>query len=518
MLVYVEMKKVDSSVRRALDGAPDLTLLSPVDAPSGQHARATPARRRASHERDVRVRAELAYRRKMVALLRQTGRVVSLHILDASVLWLAAVLVAALGGSGLERAATSIGLIIVSLIALNTQAAYRPGPGRREFRRLVLGMAVAGLVVLFTPLLTGETAVPTATVLGFVVVGSILLGLERMAVDTLLRRIYARGIGLRRAVILAPADVAIALMHDLDSAENPDQQVVGYLTPDPTADSRALGSLDDLASVLDELDVREVLLPWPATSEVVERTTTACFERGVVVLMMPWAGDHLHGWAEPVRIGSAIGYQLHPSRLRMPVLAVKRILDVLLAGLGVLLTLPLMGLIAVAIKLDSRGPVFFKQWRVGVGGSDFLMWKFRSMALGSDERKEELAHMNQYPSRNLFKLKDDPRITRVGRILRRFSLDELPQLFNIIRGDMSLVGPRPPLRKEVAEYAPHHHIRLSVVPGLTGPWQVGGRNLISDFEEVVRLERRYIERWTLGRDVKILLQTIGVVLTGRGAY
>jgi lipopolysaccharide/colanic/teichoic acid biosynthesis glycosyltransferase len=146
------------------------------------------------------------------------------------------------------------------------------------------------------------------------------------------------------------------------------------------------------------------------------------------------------------------------------------------------------------------------------------MWKFRSMRLGSESEQEEIAHLNQYPNRNLFKLKNDPRITRVGRVLRRFSLDELPQLINILRGDMSLVGPRPPLPKEVELYEPHHLVRLTVVPGLSGPWQVSGRNLISDFEEVVRIERAYIEDWTLALDARILAKTVAVVLSGEGAY
>jgi lipopolysaccharide/colanic/teichoic acid biosynthesis glycosyltransferase len=177
-----------------------------------------------------------------------------------------------------------------------------------------------------------------------------------------------------------------------------------------------------------------------------------------------------------------------------------------------------MLLIAMAIKLETRGPVFFRQRRVGLAGHEFVIWKFRSMVADAEEQHAQLDHLNQYPNRNLFKLRRDPRVTRVGRVLRRFSLDELPQVFNILRGDMSLVGPRPPLPAEVAHYDAHHFVRLSVVPGLTGPWQVNGRNLISDFEEVVRLERRYIEEWTLALDVKILVQTVGVVLSGKGAY
>ena len=140
------------------------------------------------------------------------------------------------------------------------------------------------------------------------------------------------------------------------------------------------------------------------------------------------------------------------------------------------------------------------------------------MALQAEEQCDEIAHLNPYSDGRLFKLRDDPRVTRVGKMLRRFSLDELPQLFNVLAGEMSLVGPRPPIPAEVARYEPRHFVRLSVVPGLTGPWQVGGRNLITDFEEVVRLERSYINEWSFALDLKIMAKTVGVVLSGEGAY
>jgi lipopolysaccharide/colanic/teichoic acid biosynthesis glycosyltransferase len=197
---------------------------------------------------------------------------------------------------------------------------------------------------------------------------------------------------------------------------------------------------------------------------------------------------------------------------------VKRSFDLVLAVLGLVLLSPLILAIALAIKLDSAGPVFFRQRRVGLGGRHFTMWKFRSMHCDSEHRQEELSGLNAYGDPRLFKLRSDPRTTRVGRFLRRSSLDELPQLVNVVLGEMSLVGPRPPVPSEVAMYEPHHFVRLSVVPGITGPWQTGGRNLITDFETVVGLERAYIRSWSLLLDAKILLRTFRVVLTGEGAY
>jgi lipopolysaccharide/colanic/teichoic acid biosynthesis glycosyltransferase len=212
------------------------------------------------------------------------------------------------------------------------------------------------------------------------------------------------------------------------------------------------------------------------------------------------------------------GFWLHPVRLEMPSLMLKRAVDIVFTSIALVFCLPLIGIIGIAIKLDSPGPVFFRQRRVGLGGREFTMWKFRSMAHMSDRRRNDVEHLNHYADARLFKLKHDPRITRVGKWLRRFSLDELPQLFNVIAGDMSLVGPRPPLPSEVNAYEQRHYVRLTVVPGMTGPWQVGGRNLITDFEEVVRLEQDYVERWSFGLDLRIMVKTLGVMLSGKGAY
>jgi lipopolysaccharide/colanic/teichoic acid biosynthesis glycosyltransferase len=161
--------------------------------------------------------------------------------------------------------------------------------------------------------------------------------------------------------------------------------------------------------------------------------------------------------------------------------------------------------------------VFVLQQRVGLGGRRFTMWKFRSMTVDAEARELELAHLNIYGN-GTFKLRDDPRVTRVGKFLRRTSLDELPQLFNVLMGDMSIVGPRPALVNDINRYEPHHFERLSVVPGITGPWQVNGRNLITDFETIVKMERDYISSWSLVLDAKIMLRTIGVVVRGDGAY
>jgi len=203
--------------------------------------------------------------------------------------------------------------------------------------------------------------------------------------------------------------------------------------------------------------------------------------------------------------------------LRGRQLLIKRTLDVVVSGLGLALLCPLFGLIAIAIYLSSPGPIFFRQTRVGLGGRLFKITKFRSMVHDAEALREDLATRSLYNDLRLFKIKNDPRVTRLGAFLRRTSLDELPQLWNVLSGDMSLVGPRPPLPAEVDLYEEHHYTRFDVKPGITGPWQVNGRNLITDFEEVIRLEIDYIREWTLWKDLGILLKTIPAVLYMRGA-
>nr|WP_232523274.1 sugar transferase [Nocardioides sp. MAH-18] len=190
--------------------------------------------------------------------------------------------------------------------------------------------------------------------------------------------------------------------------------------------------------------------------------------------------------------------------------------DRAIAALTLFALLPLMLVIAVVIRWDSPGPVLYSQRRVGRGGSTFTMFKFRTMRTDADQRRVDLAHRNDCDA-VLFKLREDPRITRVGRILRRYSLDELPQLINIVRGEMSLVGPRPALPAEVAQYAPDPRHRLAVRPGLTGLWQVSGRSDLS-WDESVRLDLHYVDNWSWALDLRILARTVGAVLGHRGAY
>ena len=194
----------------------------------------------------------------------------------------------------------------------------------------------------------------------------------------------------------------------------------------------------------------------------------------------------------------------------------KRTLDILLSGIALALLSPLFLLIALLIKLEDRGPVFFAQTRVGQFGREFRMFKFRSMCMDAEQRLKDLLAKNQHKQGVTFKLKNDPRITRVGRLLRKFSLDELPQFYNVFKGDMSLVGPRPPVPREVALYSQSDRRRLAVKPGITCIWQVSGRAEI-DFKGQVQLDVQYIESQRTSTDLRILAKTVPAVISGRGA-
>ena len=220
-----------------------------------------------------------------------------------------------------------------------------------------------------------------------------------------------------------------------------------------------------------------------------------------------------------IRVGKFAGYTVvtysinHFDYRRM---IIKRLMDIAGGLVGLVITGVVTPFAALAIKLDSPGPVFFAQTRIGKNGRRFKIYKFRSMYIDAEARKKELEKNNEMQGL-MFKMENDPRITKVGKFIRKTSIDELPQFFNIVKGDMSLVGTRPPTEDEFEKYNSHYRRRISMTPGLTGLWQVSGRSEIVDFDDVVKYDLEYIDNWTLGLDVKILFQTVWVVLTGKGS-
>lgn len=210
--------------------------------------------------------------------------------------------------------------------------------------------------------------------------------------------------------------------------------------------------------------------------------------------------------------------ELDPSKVkeRLVYHTVKRGFDILASGVALVLLSPLFGVLTVKIKKEDGGPAFYSQTRIGKNGKPFKMWKFRSMIVNADKMVKQLEEQNEIDGA-MFKIKDDPRVTKIGHVIRKYSLDELPQLWNVLKGDMSLVGPRPPLPMEVADYTDYDKLRLSVTPGCTGLWQVTKRN-DADFDEMVELDLEYINKSSLWFDFKILLKTVGVVVHPNSAY
>jgi len=279
---------------------------------------------------------------------------------------------------------------------------------------------------------------------------------------------------------------------------------------------KILGKILEIEKVLRENPIDEVISFLPPEHREVSLIANICKDMGVRFSTIP---PHWNELKTPNILLHKIAAIPILSFIFNPFdewkLFFKRLIDIVISASLLILSAPLFLVIAIAIKLDSEGPVFYVQERCGLNGRIFPMLKFRSMVVGADKMKEELRLFNEM-SGPVFKMKDDPRVTRVGRWLRKTSLDELPQLINVLKGDMSLVGPRPPLPEEVKQYERWQMRRLSVKPGITCIWQISGRNEI-DFDEWVRLDLYYIDHWSLSLDLKILIRTIPAVITGRGA-
>lgn len=260
----------------------------------------------------------------------------------------------------------------------------------------------------------------------------------------------------------------------------------------------------------------EVFIDIPETMEWRKEITDVCMEMGITT-RLNIGGIGLESKNAIVETFSDYVVVTSSIRIAEPrQLLIKRIMDIAGGIVGVALTGILTLILGPIIFFQSPGPIFFSQERVGRSGRRFRIYKFRSMYLDAEERKKELMKQNKMQGL-MFKMDNDPRITPIGRFIRKTSLDEFPQFFNVLKGDMSLVGTRPPTIDEYEQYEAHHKARLAAKPGLTGMWQVSGRSDIVDFEEVVRLDKKYITEWNIGLDLRILFETVKIVITGKGS-
>lgn len=513
------------SLLTVVDGA---SAASPTAAPSNAaQAQRTP--RAALPEADIRRRIDEAFRRGWREIARRFGRVAVLGVADFAASALA-VLVAVEVGTRLGAVSTAVAgpmsairpLLIpvypVQLLALHVFGAYGPGNSRVSFRRVMRGIGLAVVLVWLQTILGGVAPIPGSLLLIYAPVGGLMIYGGRILVDRCIQAAYRKGIGRRRVIFIGLEQDIGRLHHPSAGREGADIDVVRLLTPDQAIHSIGSSGPHSLEEILRASRAAGVIIGSTLRHEDFEALVRHCFELGATVSVVPQTIERIGAVRLELReAGSGVLLKIAPAGLRLPQLALKRCMDLVLATIGLIVVSPIMLLIAVAIKLDSPGPVLFSQIRAGLGGRPFRMFKFRTMVADADAIKQQLQHLNESGDPRLFKIRNDPRITRVGRILRKTSLDELPQLFNVVRGEMSLVGPRPFFPDDLASYEDHHFERLYVLPGITGLWQISGRSDVVDFEEVVRLDRAYIRGWSLWRDLAILLRTVPAAF-GRGAY
>jgi exopolysaccharide biosynthesis polyprenyl glycosylphosphotransferase len=351
----------------------------------------------------------------------------------------------------------------------------------------------------------------------------LLTGLSRLVKGFIEARLRRRGIGVDRVLIVGGGEVGRAVIRTVVARPELGYEIVGLVDDNPDKGHshigrvKGLGGLDRLANVLDCESVDQVIvtLPWMYHRKI-SGIVQECERRQITARIVP---DLFQMSLSQVDVDDLGGIPLIGVRefaISRWQRALKRAMDVVLAPLIAILLAPLMGVIALAIRVDSPGSIVFRHLRVGKAGRQFWCYKFRSMYEGAENERKQLEALNERDG-PVFKIRDDPRRTRVGRWLRRTSLDELPQLYNVVRGEMSLVGPRPPLPSEVAQYEGWQIRRLEVAPGMTGLWQVSGRSKLS-FDEQCLLDIYYIENWSPIIDAKILLRTVPKVFTGDGAY
>lgn len=460
----------------------------------------------------------------------------ALVVLDTAALSLAVILgyltrfgIGPPGGAVLPYAVFAPGLVLAWLVSLKALRCYDDrvvGYGADEYRRVgVASLRLASGVVIVGWIL--DVGVPRGFLVTSFAAGVVGLELARFVARKRLHRSRARGRGWsRKVLVVGDAAHVLELVHTLRRELYAGYQVIGACIPDvllapvpqQLGDVPVVGSFRGIPEAATAIgaDTVAVTASGELTATRLRRLGWQLESTGVDLVVAPAltdvAGPRIH--TRPVAGLPLI--HVEAPEFRGARKLVKGLVDKAFALFALTLLLPLLIVIALTVLVDSRGPVLFRQTRVGQEGREFGVWKFRTMEVNADARLVELAPRNETDGL-LFKLRDDPRVTRVGRLLRNWSLDELPQLVNVLFGQMSLVGPRPPLPSEVARYDGDVARRLLVKPGMTGLWQISGRSDLS-WEDGVRLDLYYVENWSLAADLTILWKTFGAVVNRRGAY
>jgi exopolysaccharide biosynthesis polyprenyl glycosylphosphotransferase len=421
--------------------------------------------------------------------------------------------------SNLTSVHISFLLLYVTLLLLSAywQKLYSPATQRSrgaETDRVLRAVVVATLVLTAFVYLSGTKTVSRLFVALTAVCSTIALVTWRKWRSRFRIKQFEKGNGWQHTLIVGAGKVGQHLATYLEANPIFGSKVMGFLDANHYGDPRVLGKVEDFMRVARREFIDEVIITIPSERELVKKIASEARGLRVRVKVIPELYDGI-GWLSPLEYVGDLPVRVLTSE-PIPELSffIKRLTDILVSFLGLALISPLLLLVAVAVKLDSPGPIFYKASRVGRKGRRFTCYKFRTMIPDADQQKKHLAHLNERVG-PLFKLTNDPRVTRLGGILRKYSLDELPQLWNVLKGDMSLVGPRPPEVNELDDYNLEHLRRLEVLPGITGLWQVSARHEPS-FDAAFRLDSHYIENWSLLLDFWILLRTIPVVLKGLG--
>lgn len=400
---------------------------------------------------------------------------------------------------------------------------YAPVPlrnGAHETRLVTQASATAALFLCGALYMAHDVASSRFLVLIFVVVTAITLNIRRALWRRARYRDYERGVELRNVLVLGTDRLSAALGDQIVHRIHMGYQLCGYIAlpgsrgEHEVSPDAILGSVENLPQLIRGRFIDELVIAQPCSTELAVRLVEKARVLDVDLSSITGYFPDLSANAPPERIGCYPVVMLHRRERRTFSLFLKRIVDIILSFLAVVVILPAVAVISAAILIDSPGPIFYVSERVGKRGRTFKCYKFRTMVADAEARRKEITALNERDG-ILFKASNDPRITPLGKLLRKYSLDELPQFLNVLRGEMSLVGPRPPLASEVERYELAHLRRLDVLPGLTGLWQIQARQNAS-FERYIALDTAYIENWSFWLDLTILIRTAGVVLGGTG--
>ena len=419
----------------------------------------------------------------------------------------------------LAAAITLVWLVVFALLGLYKLQSTRRG--LNEFARIIGAVSIGALIVIALIFFFDVDYFSRFVILFGFLASLVLVAFERAIVRMGQQALFRYGVGVRRAVIVGTGRTAQALARELTNAHR-GYVVLGFVETGrgrrgATQKPRVLGRLRDLPGLLQRLRPDELIDADPKLPDRQKLDLVNLAEDEHIDFR--FSSNSVELATSRVDVAAVAGIPLmtiRPTPLEGWGRIAKRLFDVVGSLLVMPFVLVLYPFVALAIKLDSRGPVIFKQTRAGREGREFTYYKFRGMVADAEKQMPKLRKYNEV-SGPVFKMKDDPRVTRVGKLIRKTSLDELPQFFNVLKGDMSLVGPRPPLPAEVKQYTREQRRRLTIKPGITGPWQVSGRSNIG-FDEWVRLDVYYIQNWSLLLDLTILLKTVAVVVGRKGAY